>query len=181
MQQLTFRGFLKDYVRQLSAANTTRLSTLVRESAETNPRLREPLLLYAVFDQKTDALTAFLPQTGLGEYYGSLLRLNEAAFRQFLENGNAPEEYQKVWNSYLVHRAKIKNDNHTKELIRTRVLSLQSEKNISNYRIYTELRLNPGNINRWLKSGDSRVISLAVANRILEFTESFPEKSVQEA
>lgn len=49
MRELTFRGFLAQYVKQLSAEKTNSLYKLAAEAGSSNPRLREPLLLYAVY------------------------------------------------------------------------------------------------------------------------------------
>ena len=52
MRELTFRGFLTQYVKQLAAEKTNSLYKLAAEAGSNNPRLREPLLLYAVYTQK---------------------------------------------------------------------------------------------------------------------------------
>ena len=56
MRELTFRGFLTQYVKQLSAQETNSLYKLAAEASSNNPRLREPLFLYAVYSQKQDVL-----------------------------------------------------------------------------------------------------------------------------
>ena len=42
----------------------------------------------------------------------------------------------------------------------------------SNYRIYTDLHLNPGNLNAWLKHGDCGKVSLKTARSVLRYAES---------
>ena len=49
MKELTFVGFLSLYVRELSMSGTNSISKLASEAATDNYRLREPLLLYALF------------------------------------------------------------------------------------------------------------------------------------
>ena len=68
------------------------------------------------------------------------------------------------------HRA----DNHTKELMRKKVKRLQEKNGVTNYRIYTDLKLNPGNLNAWLKHGDSEKVSLETARMTLRYVESVP-------
>ena len=75
----------------------------------------------------------------------------------------------KVWRSYQAVHSRLQSDAHTKELIRIRILLLQKEKRITNYRLYTDLRLNPGNINAWLKHGDGNKVSLAHARQMLQY------------
>ena len=48
MRELTFEGFLRRYVRELSAQDTLDVSKLAQEAQQEKPRLREPLFLYAM-------------------------------------------------------------------------------------------------------------------------------------
>mgnify|MGYP007101856538 CR=1 FL=1 len=48
-------------------------------------------------------------------------------------------------------------------------VQVQKEKRCSNYRIYKDLDLNPGNINSWLKDGDGTKVSFHTAERILDY------------
>ncbi|WP_308564437.1 hypothetical protein [uncultured Faecalibacterium sp.] len=45
---------------------------------------------------------------------------------------------------------------------------------MTNYRIYTDLRLNPGNVNAWLKHNDSSKMSLDCARQIYKYAKSYP-------
>lgn len=61
---------------------------------------------------------------------------------------------------------------YTKELVRKKVKRLQTSGNISNYRIYADLGLNPGNINAWLKLGECGKVSLNTARKVLSYVEN---------
>ena len=80
----------------------------------------------------------------------------------------------KVWRSYCSVRDTVLADNDTKELIHRRVLELQQKKKLTNYRIYTDLKLNPGNVNAWLKHNDSSKMSLDCARQIYKYAKSYP-------
>ena len=82
-----------------------------------------------------------------------------------------PAEYTKVWRSYLSRKNRGQADDHTKELMRQKVKRLQEKYGVTNYRIYTDLRLNPGNLNAWLKHGDSDKVSLDTARKTLRYVE----------
>ena len=84
------------------------------------------------------------------------------------EPSELPEAYGKVWHSYLVYKKRGKRDEETKELMRQQIVHLQSERGVSNYRLYTSLGLNPGDLNAWLKHGDGKKISLKTALAVLE-------------
>ena len=43
---------------------------------------------------------------------------------------------------------------------------------MTNYRIYTDLKLNPGNLNAWRKHGDGDEVSLETDRRTLRYLES---------
>ena len=65
-------------------------------------------------------------------------------------------------------------DNDTKELIHRRVLELHKKKKLTNYRLYTDLKLNPGNVNAWLKHNDFSKMSLDCARQIYKYVKSYP-------
>lgn len=79
------------------------------------------------------------------------------------------EDYSKVWHSFLVARDAPKRDDDLKGAMRKKILQLQAEKKCSNYRVYTDLKLNPGNINSWLKNGDSAKVSYQTAERVMDY------------
>lgn len=178
MRDLTFAGFLKRYVRSLSLTETNNLFILAKEAAEENPRLREPLFLYAVFNDKTDVLLRAVKTPALHSDYKSLAnRYDKKSLEVALRSASSPlpEEYKKVWRSYLSKRNRPQHDNHTKELIRNKAVKLQKEKEVSNYRIYADLGLNPGNLNAWLKYGDPNKVSLDTARRTVKYLENAPQ------
>ena len=79
-----------------------------------------------------------------------------------------------VWRSYCSVRDAALADNDTKELIHRRVLELQQKKKLTNYRLYKDLKLNPGNVNAWLKHNDSSKMSLDCARQIYKYAKSYP-------
>jgi hypothetical protein len=150
------------------------LYKLVKETAETNPRLKEPLLLYAIFSGKTEVLLQAARESKLYNEYRDLLALfNEKNIENALSGGDSrlPEGFRKVYKSYLSVRDRLASENHTKALMRNRIVKLQIENRVSNYRIYTDLRLNSGNVNAYLKHGDISKVSLTTARRALEYLE----------
>ena len=176
MRELTFVGFLRRYVRDLSISGTNSVSKLAAEATGDNPRLREPLLLYALFSGKEASLLRSAEGTALDELYNSVLDRysKEQMLHAFLTNDTElPSAYHKVWRSYMAQKNRKDTDAQTKELMRQRILAMQADKGVSNYRIYKELDLNPGNINDWLKNGAGEKVSLATARRAFEFVTSF--------
>jgi len=170
MRELTFKGFLREYVKELSFCHSTNLSKLTNE-LKINPRLREPLILYSIFFDKQ-----FILKEKLKDDHEFITLISKYQKEDLLSHLNKKSEdlsvdLIKVWKSYLSERNKPQSVNHTKELILKKVNDYKRLKNISNYRIYTDLKLNHGNINTWLKNGDCDKVSLETARRVLKYTE----------
>ena len=176
MRKLTFEGFLKQYVAELSDVQTASIHKLA-VCLQENPRLKEPLYLYALTFDKVNLLLRY---TESNDCFAEYERISNSypleQMLMLLENQSAelPEGYLKVWRSYCSVRDAVLADNDTKELIHRRVLELQQKKKLTNYRLYTDLKLNPGNVNAWLKHNDSSKMSLDCARQIYKYAKNYP-------
>jgi rhamnogalacturonyl hydrolase YesR len=174
VRELTFAGFLKQYVRSLSLYDTNGLYRLAAEAASHNPRLREPLFLYALFTGKEQVLLSATKTPELQREYAGLLEryARETMEQAMRENDFAlPNGYAKVYRSYLSVKNGKQRDSYTKALMRNRIVRLQREKGISTYRVYTDLRLNHGNMNAFIKHGDCSKVSLEAARSAVSYLE----------
>ena len=175
MRQLSFPGFTKRYVASLSQAGTTAIYPLTREAASENPRLREPLLLYALSNGQEKVLMAAAKNTPLAEAYGSLLqKYDYASMLSSLreQDPTLPQEYRKVWSSYLSVSGKGDRDRRVKALLREKIMQAKQEKGVSTYRICQDIGLNNSNINSWLKNGSDDKVSLDTARRVYDYLQS---------
>lgn len=159
MNKLTLIGFLKCALLELSDTETLSISKLAKEQQD-NKILLAPLALYAVLTDKTRLCKSNIL------LYEECLRLKESA--DYKACGDAYKEiyqdYESICNKSLV-------EDEFKEKIRKRILDIQREKKISNYRIYTDLELNHGNVNSFLKNGDYRKLSMDAVRRIWKYVE----------
>ena len=180
MRPLTFHGFLSQYVLALSLSGSRSLYKLAEEAATSNPRLKEPLLLYALFSDKAPLLLAATKSSTIFDEYRELLtRYDKSGMETALTNDDPylGAEYKKVYRSYLANRDRKKGELHSKALMRTKIVRLQKEKGVSNYRIYKDLKLNHGNMNAYLKNGDCSKISLDTARKAVVYLEDFQVSS----
>ena len=171
MQRLTFQGFMKRYVSELSVNSSTGLYALVRE-VPSNPRLKEPLFLYAASHGKVQVLLKATKDPALYSEYSHLschkdIKDVETALEA--KSPTLPDGYHKVWQSYKSVLLKSERDSHVKELYRSKVLALQAEKKVSTYRMCEDLHLNKANVNFWLKHGDSNKVSLVVVRSLMDY------------
>ena len=180
MRELTFKGFLTQYVRQLSKCNTNSLYKLADEASRENARLKEPLFLFALYSGKqTVLLQATKDANLLAEYQKMVSQYSTDQMTQmFTEQASElPNSYHKVWRSFQVQKNRGQSDDHTKELMRLKVKRLQEGCGVTNYRIYTDLKLNPGNVNAWLKHGVADKVSLQTARSVLHYVEGYVTKA----
>ena len=132
MRKLTFEGFLKQYVAELSGVQTASVHKLADRMAE-NPRLKEPLFLYALAFNKVELLLRYTANSTIAAEYEQLSNLYSLEQMLVLlekQSSELPEGYLKVWRSYCSVRDAALADNDTKELIHRRVLELQQKKEI---------------------------------------------------
>jgi len=174
MQRLKFHRYLERYVRSLSHGKTNSIYKLVKEVSE-NLRLREPLLLYAYSFNKVDRLlTASINYPVYSEYADMANKYTRDEIMKLLKNNdeNLGELYRKVYRSYVARHDMPDTKNNIRRLIHKNSRSLQESKGISNYRLYTDLKLNHGNVNSYLKYGDISKLNMRNAERILEYLEA---------
>jgi len=175
MRKLTFKGFLHQYVKELSYCGTNDIRLLANEIPELNYRLVEPLVLYAISVNKDDYLRRVAGDSFLlsEAFRFENMRLNEVESLLNRESekstGAVPYNYIKVYQSYTYFRDKQINKNHTKMLMRNRINELRTEKNITIYRIYTDLKLNQGCVHAYIKNGNVKGVGLGSAKRILDY------------
>ena len=167
MRKLTFKGFLAKYVRALSMQNTLSIYRLVREAECANPRLREPLTLYALFYGQGHALCRAV-KGGWIDRQVITCSPDELTVMLRGEHPVLSENFKKVYRSYRVVAAMQQADDNTKRLLLERTRRLQAKNGVSNYRLYRGLGLNPGNVNAYLKTGNTSKVSLKTARRLYE-------------
>ncbi len=174
MRELTFKGFLADYVMSLAQAERRSVRALAREAVG-NVRLRAPLYLYAAVTGRGEMLLREARGTSLLEEYAELSRKFDvdgllAALKE--QSTDLPEEYLKAWRSYESVRDAHLRDDRMKALICQKVLRLQAEKSVPTYRVCKDLRLDNANVNAWLKNNACGKVSLATAKSVLRYMES---------
>lgn len=165
MKQLTFKGFLKSYLTELSLCESSSITKLCKE-LDDNFRLLEPLTLYIKMTSTSEQQLK-IKNEAVNDALYSLLNINDVELA--LKNNLLSDNYQKVYNSYLVKARKKEREDYTKRLMLIRIKEQQKKKHITNYRIYTDLKLNQGNINDYLANENVDKLSLNTASKILDY------------
>ena len=174
MRQLTFKGYLEQYVKRLSTDETNSLYKLAKDAVN-NHRLRVPLFLYALNNDKVEVLLKATKNKTLKTYFIELaIKYPPVSIMAALVNGDSSinENFHKVYNSYIRKRDMTKTHVRAKMSMRDKIKNLQKEKGVSNYRLYKDLNLNPGNINNYLKNGTVSKVSRNTAKRMISYLET---------
>lgn len=179
MRALSFYGYLKQYLRTLSGLETESVYKFL-DAIGDNPRIREPLLLYALLSLSGTRLERFVRKDArMEEDYGEYFRGCDDAdsLVRALERDATPNDYKKVYRSYVARRDAGKTAQALKELIRKDILRLQREKPVSQYRVYKDLGINPGNYDAFVNHGQTGRVSLDMAQRIFKYWENAAKES----
>ena len=172
MRKLTFPSFLARYLKELSVNETSAPFKLTKE-LDHNLRLLAPLCLYAACtmnDEQLEKLFRRSEQVRLEFEARPFLRGSPALPEDFLPQlPDANDPYRKCWKSYVSVRDRYQSELHPTQLMVKKIRQLQAQLGLSNYRIYRDLGLNPGNANAFLTHGDCTKVSLNTARRTLQY------------
>jgi len=156
----------------MAKKNTNDIKLLANEVFN-NKRLAEPLILFALSVNKQECLRRVAKDNHLTFEMQKLADTSWNNVIVLLKNNDSflSDNFHKVYRSYLVERDKQKAINHSKSLRLKRTRELQRKKGITTYRLYTDLRLNHGNVHAYIKNGSLNKVSLNVADKILDYLE----------
>lgn len=169
MRNLTFKGFLQQYLKELSLCGSCGVVRLSKE-LENNARLLEPLALYAVLINNNEYFSKINNQALISEIkkLTAFDDIEDSLSKGFLGIG-----YTKVYNSYQCRINRFHSEDETKGLILIKINELKGKKGVSNYRIYKDLDINAGNANDFLKNGNLRKVSLEKAKEMLNYLKEY--------
>lgn len=159
MRKLLFKTFVKQYLVDVSGHATLSIHKLVVLS-ENNVRIIDPLVLHCLLENKIPVLLKYCD-------FGLRAEIIELDINNYLND--SVFDFQKIHQSYIRRTNAFQYDLQTKSMIRNDIIKLMKGKSISKYRIYTDLSLNPGNINDYLTNGNSKKLSLKTAKRIYDY------------
>ncbi|MBO4682415.1 MAG: hypothetical protein J5618_00975, partial [Bacilli bacterium] len=136
------------------------------DASKKNIRIRDCLILYCALSNTQRILNKFTNN----KYSDVLNKLDEY---NFLSDDFSDFEFKKIYTSYQ-HKIKvIEYSDITKEKAHENIIRIMSEKGITNYRVYKDLKLNPGNINDYLTNNNVKKVSLDTVKRIYNYVSSF--------
>lgn len=172
MRKLTFKGYLLSQLQELSGFNSTSLYAFSRLACN-NARMKNTLSLYLVMYTEPDLRNKLLKKFEfLNLPCEKLFGLNESNLDSYFE-ADSLSEYSTVYNNFLYQRNRKEQEDKLKIMMYKRIIEVKEVKCVTNYRVYKQLKLNPGNVNAFLKNGHVSKISLDTARKILAFVNEY--------
>lgn len=165
MRRLTMLGFLSKYVRELAETDTLNIHKLYSMVQGGNYRLREPLFLYCYYNKKADVLAKYLNAADKEEFLATITAVERENLTELLPN------YVKVFKAYEYQCQKHDNETRIKVLMAEKITRLQAEKGVTSYRVYKDLRINPGNYDSFMKGRNYNKLSLDRSREIINYLE----------
>ncbi|MDR2714586.1 MAG: hypothetical protein LBB42_03545 [Coriobacteriales bacterium] len=178
MRRPVFARWIRRELLSLANTETFSLRKLAAAAQNDNPRLAEPLLLYAHATNKTKRLLEFIYKKEIFSSYETVLALVKERNLETLaldkhSADKLPKEYRKFLTSYRAAYQKPENNNKSKQLRWERSKALQLEKGVSTAEVYNALALNAGNVNAYLKHGALDKLSLENATAVMKYLYSY--------
>ena len=167
---LTLKGFLRGYCRELTGLQTDNLRKLLGAVLDNAPSAAEALMAFAAAQGKGGYLAQLAAGSQLeGEYRSfAQLCLTLGTAEAALQSEEAPPRFHKVWSAFLARRDAIQADRRIIALMREKTLAALASSGRTVYSLCGELGLNRGNVYAYLNAGDVTKVSRATAHRILE-------------
>lgn len=177
MRTKRFDHFLTHYAKAMNSKVTLRFKSC-EEEAKSNHRFLTLFSLALLFDAKRAKMLVEhgdLYPTLLSSYLETKQHYANVSLHTIDDETRKLgtfDELHKAYQSYL--RLVVHSRDQSKKTSLQEIKSLMSAKGITKYRIYTDLQLNPGNINAFLKNEQYAKVSKKTVERILDYCRSEP-------
>jgi hypothetical protein len=175
MKKKTFKRFLSDYAKEMNHERSLSLFKNER-NVQKNTRLLTVFSFYVFFNQdvtrtlleKKDKLPALFKM--YTEYRNKYQNTTYDNVEKVVSHLDDFDELKQLYTSY--QNLYVNKVSLMKKLYHQKIRQTQKEKHISNYRIYTDLRINQGNANDYLKNEKYHKLSIKKIKSIHEYVTS---------
>lgn len=176
MKHTTFKRFLSNYAKDMNRENSLSLFKNEKYSQD-NVRLLTVFSFYVFFNNEvTQTLlrnkeklpTLYNMYT---KFYDKYRNLTYDNVDKVVNNFDEFDELKKLYKSYT--NLYVNKYDMVKKAYHQKIRQIQKEKQISNYRIYTDLKINHGNTNDFLKNANYDKLSQKNIKSIYHYVTSF--------
>lgn len=172
MRALTFKGYLLSQLQELSETKSTSLYSFAK-LAENNSCLKDALCLYLILYTSDNLKNKLLFKYAyLNDDCEKLSELKSHNTDDYFSQCEL-SEYKTIYENYLFKLNRHNNETKIKNIMYRKICEVKQQKSITNYRIYKNLNLNPGNVNAFLKYGDTDKLSIETVRKVLSFINEY--------
>ncbi len=174
MRRPTFERWAKREALRAANARAFSFKNLAGALQDGCTALKAPLLLYAYETDDLDRLFRYIRDDSLIEEFKRVENVLGGRPAEKLALRGTPMrllpcEYQACFDAFSLAFHAPERLEAEKRALWEKTVSAQRRKDIPNSAVYQQLRLNPGNVNSYLKDGAVEKLSLENARIILEF------------
>ena len=172
---LTFKGFLRNYCRELTGLETDNLKKLLSSVTSDSPAAAEAVMLFSAVQGKSDYLVGLSFGTWVHDQYQAVSK-DLSTFKnlkEYLSSDCAPERYKKVWNAFCAKKGAIKADRRVSALMREKSLAAIKKSGLTAYQISKTMKLDLGNVYAYLNARDVTKVSRNTAREIMQFAMTY--------
>lgn len=157
MRELTFKSYLKNYVKETSQCKSLDVSKLAQEAATANPALYEPLALYCALCEKNSALQKAVSKTPNFDRTYILTTMTEKDLTN--KRVAVPDSYKKIYAEYMAQKVENKISHEYKEKMRKEILQKNKQLKFSIRKLSLAVNIDPSNLNAFLKKKEYSKVS----------------------
>ncbi len=175
MKLKTFKSFLVDYVKDMNPECS--LSLFKNEKyTHKDKRLLNVYSFYVLFNSNVEE-TLLNKKDKLPKLYNMYKSYKKKykgfTYENLSKKVDMLDEFDELKQLYSSYKNLVVNKNILlKKMYHNRIINIKNEKSISNYRIYTDLKLNHGNTNDYLKNEKYEKLSIKNVKSILKYVAS---------
>lgn len=172
---LTFKGFLKAYCRELSGQESLSFRKLTQLAESETPHVAEPMLLLAMCEDKKDYVIELTQGTWMDKSFAEALKFYEVGedAEKFASSPKLPNRFSNVYHAYEAKKNAVQADRRLNKLMRTKTLEALKKNGLTCYKLCKDLGLNKGNVYAYLNAEDDSKVSCETAKKIMEYAESY--------
>lgn len=170
MRVMSFATFLKREAKEMAKGSLRGSNLDLR--VKKNERLLQTYCLYVLFsrDFNHDVLSFYERYIVIHNKLKEFMKYEKYLDVSLIVTLPQNDPLKEMYDTYLEvtnKKVSLKKDYSLKLHL------LMDAKKISNYRVYTDLKLNPGNTNDFLRNGNLKKMSFANIERILEYCDNY--------
>lgn len=169
MKELTFKSYLKNYVKNNSGLNTLDITKLVNSISKGESEIKDALILYCIMCGKVVTLKRVLKREEIEDFNIEDTLITERDLKSAKSKVNPV--YKEIYNKYIEEKNSGIIAHERKENLRRQILRLNKKHNFSMRRLSIVAGVDASNFNTFMKNKDYPKVSTEKLEKVVEYLE----------